>query len=184
MAEKKITFQGEESRRFSLLMDDAAIKQQASRWAQEDHSRLLLLCQHYGIQTSPFLFYELALALARELYPEPKKRGRKSKWTALNKGALVVEVERLHKPEDPAHGVEWACQQIAKREPWKSFLEGKESTVTSPDPAEALRQVYYDFRTDKWAAVMRDAFKWHEHEGVIGEWEKQVIDFVKNPHLK
>jgi hypothetical protein len=36
----------------------------------------------------------LALELARKLYPEPKRRGHKNKWTPLIRAVLVVEVER------------------------------------------------------------------------------------------
>lgn len=184
MTKTTIVFQREESRRVGLLMDGAAIQQLVAEWVSEDHAKLVMLCQKYGIGEGPAMFYQLALALARQLYPEPKKRGRKSKWTALNKGALVVEVERVAQPEDPAHGVEWACQQLSKRQPWALFLETKEGGASSPDPAEALRKIYFDFRNDKWAAVMRKAFGWHEHEGTIAEWEEQVSDFVRNPHPK
>lgn len=181
---KKIVFQDPASRRTGLLADTAHIKQKVEEWADEDHARLLMLCNNYGIHDSPMMFYKLALALAREIYPEPKKRGRKSKWTVLNKGVLVVEVERLVRPNDLAHGVEWACTQIAKREPWASFLEAKEGGTFGPDPAEALRQIYFEFRGDKWADVSRDAFRMYEHEDAIGEWVKKVSDFVRNPHLK
>jgi len=184
MMVKKVTFQSQDERRIGLLKDEAAINKQLEDWAAEDHAKLLKLCCHYGIESGPYQFMELALALARELYPEPKKRGRKSKWTALNKGALVVEVERLIRPNDPAHGVEWACSQLAKREPWASFIEEKESGTISPDPAEALRQIYFDFRGDKWAEISRKAFKMYEHEGEITEWEKQVSDFMRNSHQK
>ena len=184
MTKKKISFQRGESRCIGVLMDDAAIQKQVAEWVSEDHAKLLMLCQHHGIQEGPIMFYQLALTLARELYPEPKKRGRKSKWTLLNKGALVVEVERLVNPGDPAHGVEWACQQLAKHEPWASFLGIKEGGTFGPDPAEALRQIYYDFRDDKWAALSRDAFNMYEHEGTIAEWENMVTDFVRNPHPK
>lgn len=184
MTKKVVAFQPLDERHIGLLMDEAAIHKQCADWANEDHAKLMMLCQHYGIQASPIMFYELALALAREIYPEPKKRGRKSKWTALNKGALVVEVERLVRPDDPAHGVEWACKQLSKRKPWASFLEAKEGGTLGPDPAEALRQIYFDFRGDKWAKVARDAFKMYEREGAIAEWEKQVSDFVRNPHPK
>jgi hypothetical protein len=176
-------FQSEEARKPGLLEDDGSLRDRIKKYSEEDSAKLLLLCRHHGIQASPFMFYELALALAREIYPEPKKRGRKSKWTWLNMGALVVEVERLVTPNDPAHGVEWACQQLSKRELWASFLEKKEGTL-SPDPAEALRQIYFNFRGDKWANVSRDAFRMYEHEGAIAEWEKQVSDFVRNPHPK
>jgi hypothetical protein len=184
MTKKKISFQREESRRIGVFMDETAIRKQVAEWVSEDHAKLLMLCQHYGIHDSTVMFYQLALALARELYPEPKKRGRKSKWTMMNKGALVVEVERLVMPDDPAHGVEWACQQIAKCELWKSFIESKDTDHTSPDPAEALRQIYYDFRSDKWAEVSREAFRMYEHEGAIEEWENMVVDVVRNPHPK
>lgn len=183
-----LKFQSEETQKPGLLAaalkDDGSLQERLMNFCEEDHAKLLLLSQHHGIKESPSMFYQLALALAREIYPEPKKRGRKSKWTALNQGALLVEIERLASPGDPAHGVVWACQQIAKREPWKSFLEIKESATTSPDPTEALRKVYYDFRTDKWASVMRDAFKMYEHENRVSEWDEQVTDFVRNPHPK
>ncbi len=183
-----LQFQSEATQKPSLLAaalrDDGSLQELLMNFCGEDHTKLLLLCQHHGIKESPSMFYQLALALAREIYPEPEKRGRKSKWTALNQGALVVEIERLVSPGDPTHGVVWACQQIAKREPWKSFLEIKESATTSPDPTEALRKVYYNFRTDKWASVMRDAFKMHEHEGTVSDWDGQVTDFVRNPHPK
>lgn len=178
----KITFQAPSSRRFGLLADDASREQKVSQWAEEDHAKLLALCQLRGIKHGPSMFYLLALELARDLYPEPKKRGRKSKWTTLNKGALVVEVERLVMPDNPARGVAWACTQLAKREPWASFLESNDSGTSSPDPAEALRQIYFDFRNDRWATVSRDAYRFHEHEGTLTEWESLVLDAVENSH--
>lgn len=184
MTKRNIAFQRVESRRAGILMDEAAIQQQVREWVSEDYAKLVMLCQKYGIAEGPNMFYQLALALARELYPEPKKRGRKSKWTVLNKGVLVVEVERLMRPNDPAHGVEWACEQLGKREPWASFLEAKENGTFGPDPAESLRQIYFDFRGDKWANVCRDAFKMYEYEGAIEQWEDYVIDCVRNPHPK
>jgi len=183
-----LRFQSEETRKPGLLAaalwDDGSLGDRLKKYGEEDSAKLLLLCQQYGIQSSPIMFYELALALAREIYPEPKKRGRKSKWTALNKGALVVEVERLMRPNDPAHGVQWACEQLSKREHWASFLEAKENGTFGPDPAESLRQIYFDFRGDKWANVCRDAFKMYEYEGAIEQWEDYVIDCVRNPHPK
>lgn len=181
-------FQSMESRRPGLLgaalMEDGSLDDRLSKFVEDDSAKLLLLCQYYGIKASPTMFYELSLALAREIYPEPKKRGRKSKWTDLNKGALVVEIERLVKPDNPSHGVDWACCVLAKREPWASFLETKDGNSLSADPSEALRQIYFKFRRDKWANVSRDAFKRYEHEGAMALWDKSVFDFVRNPHPK
>lgn len=186
MAKKKIpgvTFPRRETQRLGLLgavpRNDPRVKKAAIKIAAEDLAKLLVLCQHYGIQESPIRFYQLALALAREVYPEPKKRGRKSKWTVLNQGLLVVEIERLKSPDDPTHGAEWACKVLAKREPWKSFLEAKESTSSSPNPGESLRKIYFSFRDDKWAELMRDAFRFHEYEGTIGGWDRRISDWVK-----
>ncbi len=184
MTKKKISFQREESRRVGFLMDAEAIQKRVADWVSEDHAKLLMLCQHYSIQEGPIMFYQLALALARKLYPEPKKSGRESKWTIMNKGALVVEVERLVNANDPSHGVKWACTQLAKREPWASFLEAKDGGTLAPDPAEALRQIYFKFRGHGWANISRDAFRMYEYEGAIHEWDKQVNDCVRNPHPK
>ncbi len=132
-------------------------------------------------------FYRLALALARDFVPgfqEQKRRGARSKWTPFNKAALVVEIERIVWSDDRTHGVKWAAMQLAKDEPWRSFIKERESDYTSPDPTEVLRKMYYDFRNDRWANVMRDAFKLHEHNGEIPKWESQVADFVNNPHPK
>jgi len=151
--------------------------------AEEDGIKLITLMRHYDVKPSEAMFYELCLALARELYPEPRPRGRKSKWTLLNKGALVVEVERLVNPDDPLRGVAWACGVLASREPWKSFLETKEGGSFGPNPAEALRQTYFSFRGEKWAMAMRHSFKYHEHEGDLAKWDEDVFDYVRKPFL-
>lgn len=182
-----LCFQSEETREPGLLasaFSDDFWSDQRKKHSEEDNAKLQILCRHYGIQSSPSMFYELALALARDIYPAPKKRGRKSKWTNLNQGALVVEVERLVIPDDPAHGVEWACNQLARREPWISFLETKEGGTHGPDPAEALRQIYFHFRSNRWAEISRSAFARYEREGARTEWERKVSDFVRNPYPK
>ena len=83
---------------------------------------------------------------------------------------------------DPDHGVAWAAKQLAKREPWKTFVKAKESGRTCTNPAEALRKAYYSFKGNGWAEMMRNAFKIHDHEGTIAAWEERVADYVKNPH--
>ena len=181
-------FQSNEKRKPGLLsralIDEASMREFVAQYVEEDHSKLVMLCRHYGIQDGPAMFYQLSLALAQEIYPEPRPRGRKSKWTELIKGALVVEVERVVKPDDQSRGVAWACGVLANREPWKSFLEVKEGSSFGPDPSEALRKVYFDFRGDKWAAIIRDAFNYHKHEGTIAEWEARLFALVRQPDPK
>lgn len=163
-------------------MSPAQSLEKIRAWQKEDDQKLLLLCLHYEISTGPDMFKELAVVLARELYPEKKKRGRKSKWVEAIKAVLVVEIERLVQPLNASFGVERACKQLAKCEPWKSFLEVKESHISSADSAEALRKIYFEFRNNKWAAVARDTYKYHDHEDKITEWERLVTEFVKNPY--
>ncbi len=151
-------------------------------WQNEDDQNLLGLCGYYKIAASPDMFKQLALVLARDLYPEKKRRGRKPKWAAPIKGVLVVEIERLVERNKFSHGVEWACKQLSKREPWKSFLEEKDSDESSRDPSEALRQIYFDFREDRLAKVSRNAFKHYEVKSELTEWEKLVCEFVRNPN--
>lgn len=191
MVTKKVQglhFQSEEKRKPGILAaalkDDGSLSDITKKHVEEDYNKLLLLCKQYGIKQGESMFFQLSLALAREIYPEPKKRGRKSKWTDLNKGALVVEVERLVVPNNNSRSVAWACNQLSKREPWKSFIEVKRDDTSSPDPAEALRQIYFDFRGDRWAEVSRKAFRQYEAEDFVQGWEKQVDDFVRNPHPK
>ena len=176
MKSLQVRFPASESRKVSLLANEADTHRLIHQWVDEDHAKLLMLCNHYGIEAGPTMFYQLALALARELYPEPKKPGAKSKWTWLNQGALVVEVERLTKPGDPTHGVTWAAKSLSDREPWKTFLKG------NAEPKEVLRTTYTRFRSHKWARVARHAFAWHEIEGTIAEWDGFVVDVVRNPH--
>lgn len=162
-------------RQLHLLMDEAEIREQRAKWAAEDYQKLLLLCEHYGIPTTPigaFTFYDLAMRLAQDFVPgfqEEVPRGRKQKWHIGNMGALVVEIERLVQSGDESHGVFWAAGVLAKREPWKSFLD------TSREPKAVVQKVYYNFREDLFAEICRKAFAYHELQNDIDGWEQGVI---------
>ena len=51
-------------RRLPLLADTATQLNIVREWQDEDHAKLLLLCNEFGIKDSPDRFYRLALALA------------------------------------------------------------------------------------------------------------------------
>lgn len=176
-----VSFPDPDSRPPGFFFNEDELRQLHSKYQWEDLERLFLLVKHYNIQPGPEIFIQLALELARELYPEPKKGGRQSKWTIHNKGALVVEIERLKRSDDPDHGVSWAAIQLANREPWKSFLESSKSGSSSPDPAGALRKAYYDFKDDRWAEISRKAYGYHTITNTIEDWENHVTDVVKKP---
>jgi hypothetical protein len=164
-----------------LQKNDGELQKLSETYFQEDLSKLLLLCRRYDIPEGPHMFYMLSLALAGDFiddFKERTPRGRKLKWTAWNKGVLVVEIERRAEPADPLHGVAWAVEQLVKREPWKSFVKGKKSSKKGPDPGEALRKTYYSSKGSEGAEMMRDAFKRYERKGMIAAWEELVSDWV------
>jgi hypothetical protein len=168
-------------RKLLAAVNDGDLKKLSEIYFQEDLSKLLLLCRHYNIPEGPHMFYRLSLALACDFidgFKERIPRGRKLKWTAWNKGVLVVEIERLAEPADPAHGVAWAAKQLAKREPWKAFVKAKNSSKKGPGPGEALRKTYYSYKGSEGAEMMRDAFKRYERKGMIAAWEELVSDCV------
>lgn len=194
MLAKKSEFKGRltESmppRRFGLLMNEEEMRKKSAEWHKEDMKNLLLLCDHYGIKEKEndllIAFFKLSLALAKELavpaFVEQKPRGRKKKWTEFNKAILVAEVERVMEPNNPQYGVSWATAQLAKKEPWRSFVGSNEEALGS-DPSEVLRQIYYESKETFWASVTRDACRYHmEGYAPMEEWKKTVEESVRNP---
>lgn len=170
------------SRKRGVFLTDEQIQDGVKADVAEEHEKLLSLCVQYDISQSQFMFYQLSLALAREFLPKQKRAGRKSKWTVLNQGALVVEVERLIEEGNSNHGASWAAAQLALREPWKSFVESRDEEGVSKNPAEVLRTKYQRFKGNPWANVLRDGFKWCESQNEIDKWDARVLDYARNPH--
>jgi len=109
----------------------------------------------------------LVLALAAT-HPKHKKRakaGPKTKWGAFEKAALLSEVSQLQR-EGRRSGkriaLTAACKEIAGRKPWQSFLEDAQ------DPAETLRQMYNESKSDSsldnFVIFFADAAKSGEEE--------------------
>lgn len=109
--------------------------------------------------SGPVPFFELALKLARKAYPPRKRKGRPQKWSAVNASALVFAVEELVDPQDRNKGVGWACEVLSKREPWCGILSDRTGGDLQPDPAEALRKVYYQFKDDPGATKLREIYR-------------------------
>jgi hypothetical protein len=166
----KSRFPNSETRKLGLLMTDEQKIERIQKWNDEDFEIMLKLCEEHGVTS----WYELALKLAKECYKEPKKKGRKTKWTDYEKGVLVVEIERLSK--DKKNDIKSAAKKLSRREPWKSFVEAKNDDASSPDPAETLRKEYNAFRNNKWAKTFRDAYSYYVDTNKIDEWEKQVLE--------
>ena len=96
------------------------------------------LAEHLGIPAGPNMWMELALELARKLYPEKALTGPYEKWTPDVKALLVSEIDRIKHKTDKRKGITWACKQLARDPAWKELLK-----KNSLDPTEALRSIYY-----------------------------------------
>ena len=143
-------------------------------WRNEDCEKLLLLCDAMGIADGPQRFYDLSLALARKHYAGFQQAAPLSKWTDLTRGYLVVEIERL---TAQGHDAKAAAAVLARRPEWKSFSR-------TGSGGEGLRVQYQDFKDDRWAKLMRDAFKLHVHQNTLAEWHEDLREALQAPHPK
>lgn len=139
----------------------------ANRVFREDWDSLHKLASLYGIKESPAMWYELALELARMLYPAPQRAGRKITWTPERRGYLVVEIERKKNANRSAKSVHWACKALAREEPWSAF---------SPD---VLRGMYHESKNSRSARYFRDYFESYKLNGKEDEWEQWAKNTVE-----
>ena len=151
--------------------------------ANEDLVRMHALCAERGIPEGPRMYYQLALALAREAYPAKKVSGRKKIWDDLTLGALVVAVEQTIKASRSKKPVTWACAVLARSDPWKTFCvdrQFEDGALVS----DVLHTRYKGFKASPRANLMRDAFALHEMQGRIDEWDEFVADLLKHPRAE
>ena len=153
-----------------------------AREANEDSVRLNALCVERGIPAGPQMYYQLALALAREAYPAKKASGRRKIWDDLTSGALVVAIEQTIKPSRPKKPVTWACALLAKRDPWKTFCEERQFEDGALISA-VLYTRYKSFKNSPRARLMRDAFALYDLQGRTDEWDQLVADLLTRPRL-
>jgi hypothetical protein len=168
-------------RRLSLLATEEQNLAEREKWIEEDYQNLRLLCAHFGIADGPHQFTLLALELAKELVPcfqEKAKEGRPRKWDDFALGALAVELERL---TGAGFTIDNAAQTLAKKEPWRSFLESWEidSSSFGASPEDAIKTAYKNAKKNNWTDVMRDAFKKHEAFGTLEEWDAKFISTIE-----
>jgi hypothetical protein len=167
-----------EPRYLPLIGSDEARGQVIDKWVSEDHAKLLLLAEEMGIAFSEHMFYQLALALARKHCIGFQQRSPTGKWTELTRSCLVVEIERLtaNRRRVPGHTVTWAAKVLSTRPEWAEFLDG------AGDAAESLRVQYQKHKKSRMAALCRDAFRMHRHEGTIEAWDELVLSALQSPH--
>ena len=99
--------------------------------------KLRALAHSFKLDDDPNMWLLLAFKLAQLRYPEPKKAGRKLKWTKDIRRLLKTQVEKMAGPRGTTNGVNKAIKQLANIEPWLTLLGGKRNN------SEALRIQYY-----------------------------------------
>jgi hypothetical protein len=120
---------------------------------QEDHQKLLALCEIFEIPNGESQFYQLSLALARKFLSPPKPRGSKKKWTKGDFARLVIEVEALETGR--GHSKSWAYEQLTKKEPYKTLLKLKSPNKKSKTPADTLKTHYNKHKDDPFVTQVK-----------------------------
>lgn len=137
---------------------------------QNERLKLRLLAYQMNIQNGETIWYELALALARIHHPEPNKRGRKTKWDLEIRIILIIEINRLIKPENQRYGIEYACGVLSNRPHWKRFLKNNKNLV------QALRRNYYESTADEKLIEAAQAY-YKENQG---NWDSHVNQIISS----
>ena len=180
-----VKFQNPQARKLGLLSDEAGHQRQIDSWIAEDYRKMLLLAKQYGVSESPTMWFELALLLARELHPVKGKPGRPTTWSKWNLAFLVIEVDRKIAASRHGGGIDWACGELAKREPWKSFVQETASgDHHGPDPRGALSKRYHEGMSAKARSelrIVRGAFRYHLESEALDEWDAMVRSSLRDP---
>ena len=142
--------------RHGLYATDEDLEKISQEAFNEEAAKLILLFDHYEIDhKSANAFVQLARCLARAHVPGLKrirKAGAPQTWDVFDFSFLKIEVDDLRAKQKvgTVKSVKWACEIVAKQEPWKSRVKklGK--------PGEALRRAYYK-ADPKWTELMRKA---------------------------
>ena len=165
-----------------LLMSEADVQNKCAEWAFEDMKNLELLCEHFQIEDGPHRYINLALALAREVVPcfrIKAKEGRTRKWDDYALGILAVELERIVATGTTVNA---ASKILATKKPWSTFVESWDAGNNhfGAAPADALITAYKAAKMRKHTSVARDAFKYHEMNASIQEWDDEVLRLKGN----
>jgi hypothetical protein len=166
-------------RRFGLLDDESMQVDKLVQWEQQDLEEMEKLRQGYGIPDTALKWYLLALELAREAYPKPRKRGPKTKWNGFVCGALVVEVDRLVAANKGKHGkgLSWALKTISKQKRWANFVERRDGIGRSD--AAGIEWYYDQNKKSKNARMVRYAFLYCRETNTLDEWERLVDELLE-----
>ena len=165
---------------FGLLVDTADVAALITKRCDEEFARMQAFAESLGIADEPARWYVVALHLARQHVPElmeAKPEGAPKRWHPWAHALLAVAIERhtaTGKTETEA------ANALARTNHWKAFVAKKDMGVSrdTSDAGEALRRAYSNAKKEPMAEIARKAFKWHELEGTVGEWDAEFPGYV------
>ena len=184
----------EDSKKEAIAKCNAEYKKKSMEYFLEDYQKLLLLCEHYGIEQANikdktgashiYMLAQLSIALAEELkvpaFTEKKRRGPKEKWTEFTMALLIAAVKEKvedkksqNKEEDEEKLISSACKTLSGQEPWKNFLSVGEETLSS----DALRHKYYEAKKLKLSNFLG------ENLAIAANFKKDLFKSILNKHL-
>lgn len=180
VTKKKAAPRGLPTLNFGLLADPAVVTAAHAARYDEERARTIALAENLGIPDDWARWYLVALHLARQQVPElmeAKPEGAPKRWHPWAHALLAVSIER-HMAAGKTERE--AADALARSDHWRTFVGKKNMGVArdTADPGEALRRAYSDAKKEPLAKIARMAFKWHELQGTVNEWDAQLPGYV------
>ena len=161
---------------FGLLESSHEIQNKITDRADEEYQRMVRLAESIDVGGSAIDWYQVALKLAKKYVPELKEnkpRGPKLKWGMFEKQILAGEIYRL---KTGGCSIEQACEELAKMDTWKNFLDQKENTYDSDAKAALLKQ--YKEKSPATRVGIK-AYLYHVQTNDIIGWQDTVCEVKK-----
>ncbi len=159
---------------FPPVVRDASVKRNRSaeykvpNQPEIDHLLLRILADTLEIPADENMWFSLALALARDKFPEPRSSGAKFKWHSNYNIALIGEVSHLQSTRTTVKSISHACRILASKEPWKNVSKSNDTTARS----ESLRKRYQNLKKDK--PLFQSALVRYKSLVQSGQWNEFV----------
>lgn len=165
-----------------VMADIEGVDEATGKRIDLELKKLDMLLDEYDISRDGNEWMMLAWKLAEEYEPGfqlQKKRGRPKKWTDDRLSLLLVEFDDLIDLKHISKGASWASKRIAKKEPWKSFIETKLISGLddeNPDPSLALLKIYHDAKSNppKKFGLWKARHERYIKEKWLEEWQDLV----------
>ena len=176
IGDKMVKKKGLDPLRFGLLENSLEIQNKITDRMDTEYQRMVSLAESMDLGRSPINWYQVALKLAKDHVPklkENKPLGAKVKWGTFEKMVLGGEIYRL---KIDGCTIKKACEELAKMDVWKNFLDQKENTYDSDAKAALLKQ-YNENSPDTRAGI--GSYLYHVETNDIEGWQNTVSEVKK-----